>query len=165
MDTFAKVLNISECSEEQLIKIHKLTMEYKHESVPVGLFPGWQQGEFTETHRKNMSLAASKRVRTKEHIEKLHAGRKASKNSAEHAAAVISSRIGSKHSEESKEKMSNSRKNNPEVKKLASLAGKVSQLKRKESGYYQTEEYKEKCKLAWEKRRAKKLAKHTGGIC
>ena len=25
-------------------------------------------------------------------------------------------------------------------------------------------EYKEKCKLVWEKRRAKKLAEHTGGI-
>jgi len=127
-------------------------------------FDGWKTGEFSEEHRKNMSIAASKRKRTKEHITALHEGRKKSKNSAEHTAALISSRIGSKHSEETKQKMSEKRKNNPKAKELSSNAGKISALKRKESGYYQTEEFKEKCKLAWEKRRAKKLAKDIGGI-
>lgn len=68
-------------------------------------FEGWKKGQFTEEHRRKMSLAAKKRVRSKEHLEKLHAGRRSSKNSAEHSAALIASRLGSKHTEETKNKM------------------------------------------------------------
>jgi hypothetical protein len=52
---------------------------------------------------------------------------------------------------------------NQNTKKLSSNAGKVSQKKRIESGYYQTEEWREKVRLGWEKRRANK-SKTTGGI-
>ena len=72
-------------------------------------FDGWKKGEHTEQHRKNMSIAASKRIRTKEHIEKLQAGRRGSKNTTEHTAALVNSRLGSKHSEETKKKMSESK--------------------------------------------------------
>jgi hypothetical protein len=43
----------------------------------------------------------------------------------------IASRVGSKHSENAKKKMSESRKNNPMVKELASRAGKISAEKRR----------------------------------
>ena len=122
-------------------------------------FEGWKSENITEEHRKNMSIAAKKRLVngiTKEHAEKLHAGRRASKNSPEHAAAVIASRVGSKHSEEAKKKMSEKKIANPNTKKIASNAGSTSAKKRKESGYYQSEEYKKKMKAGWEKRRAKK---------
>ena len=119
-------------------------------------FEGWKSENITEEHRKNMSIAASKRKRTPEHIAALHAGRRASKNSPEHAAAVIASRVGSKHSEEAKKKMSEKKIANPNTKKIASNAGSTSAKKRKESGYYQSEEYKKKMKAGWEKRRAKK---------
>jgi len=129
-------------------------------------FDGWAKGQMTEEHRKKLREAYKKRFPngiSKEHAAKLHAGRKNSKNSAEHAAAVIASRVGSKHSEESRKKMSESRSSNPNTKKLASDAGKVSQKKRVESGYYQSEEWKEKVRLGWEKRRANK-SKTAGGI-
>lgn len=129
-------------------------------------FDGWQKGQMSEEHKRKLSEAHKKRFPngiTKEHAAKLHAGRKASKNSPEHAAAVIASRVGSKHSEESKRKMSKSRLSNPDTKKLAADAGKASQKKRIESGYYQSEEWKEKVRLGWEKRKANK-SKTMGGI-
>jgi len=125
-------------------------------------FDGWKSGTHTEEHLKNMSIAASKRKRTEEHINKLHEGRRASKNSQEHKAALIASRIGSTHNEETKKKMSEKKLSNPQTKLNASEAGKKSQTARKASGYYETPEYKEKCKLAWEKRKFKKLLTHGG---
>ena len=129
-------------------------------------FDGWQKGQMSEEHRRKLSEARKKRFPegiTKEHAAKLHAGRRASTNSSEHAAAVIASRVGSKHSEDSKAKMRKTRLANQNTKKLSSNAGKVSQKKRIESGYYQTEEWREKVRLGWEKRRANK-SKTTGGI-
>lgn len=127
-------------------------------------FDGWKKGEFTEEHRRKMSEAKKGKKLSESHRQNILNNRTGKKNSPEHKAALVASRIGSKHSEETKRKISETKKKNPVVKEIASAAGKISAIKRKESGYYQTPEYKEKCKLAWEKRRANKLAKHTGGI-
>lgn len=51
-------------------------------------FEGWQKGQFSEEHRRNMSIAASKRKRSPEHLAALHAGRRNSKNSPEHNAII-----------------------------------------------------------------------------
>lgn len=122
-------------------------------------FDGWKKGEMTVEHREKMAAAKRGKKISKEHHEKMLAGRKKRKNSAEHKAALIASRIGSKHTEESKKKMSESRKNNPNIKLISSEAGKASQKFRKDSGYYQSEEWKQVVKLGWEKRRANKLKK------
>jgi hypothetical protein len=127
-------------------------------------FDGWKKGEMTLEHRQKMSEAKKGKKLSESHRKNILNNRVGKKNSAEHTAALVASRIGSNHSEESKRKMSEEKKKNPVTKEIASAAGKISAIKRKESGYYQTPEYKEKCKLAWEKRRANKLAKHTGGI-
>jgi hypothetical protein len=122
-------------------------------------FDGWKKGEMSAEHRAKLAAAKKGRKISKEHHAKLVVNRKGSKNSPEHAAAIIASRIGSKHSEESKKKMSESRKNNPNIKLISSEAGKASQKSRKDSGYYQSEEWKQIVKLGWEKRRANKLKK------
>ncbi len=119
---------------------------------------------FSEEHRKNLSIAASKRKRSVEHICKLNEGRKQSKNSESHRAAIREfqkKRIESGYyqSEIHKETMSQARMLiEPETRKvIAKKAGKESQRKRIESGYYQSEEWKEICRKIWEKRRKSKL--------
>lgn len=119
-------------------------------------FDGWQTDKFTEEHRKNMSIAASKRKRTAEHIAKLHEGRRNSKNSVEHIEAIRKAKKGISNSKEAIERSIITRKLNNDTAKLASDAGKVSQQKRKESGYYQSEEWKLICAKAWQSRRKKK---------
>jgi len=52
------------------------------------IFEGWKKGQHSDEHRKNMSIAASKRKRTPEHLAALHEGRRKSKNSPEHIAAI-----------------------------------------------------------------------------
>lgn len=139
-------------SEDELLAQEKIFLEYKHESVPVNLFPGWKSEDFTNEHRKNMSIAASKRTRTKEHIEKLHEGRRNSKNSPEHAAAVIASRVGSKHTDEAKQKMSEKRKLNSNKYLISSKAGKASAEKRSLDPNYKKQQ-SEKMKAIWAKRK------------
>lgn len=84
-------------------------------------FEGWQKGQFSEEHRRNMSIAASKRKRSPEHIAALHAGRRKSKNSPEHNAIIkakaksfkkgnVPWNIGISHSDETKRKISESKK-------------------------------------------------------
>lgn len=96
-------------------------------------FDGWQKGQFTEQHRKNMSEAAKKRKRTPEHIAALHAGRRRSKNSTEHKAKLIESRLGTKHTTEAKEKMRLSREKlgKEKLKEIAAMGGKIGGLKHK----------------------------------
>lgn len=163
MDTFAIALGIQEWNVEEIKKSYLEAYSVEQTAIP-GAFPGWQKNEMTLEHRKKLSEAKKGKKLSESHRQNILNNRVGKKNSPEHKAALIKSRIGSKHSEESKKKMSESRKNNENLKQLASNAGKISAIKRKESGYYQTEEYKEKCKLSWEKRRANKLAKHKGGI-
>lgn len=88
---------------------------------------------FTEEHRRKISEANKLRFKdglSAEHASKLHAGRRNSKNSLEHTAAIIASRKGSKHTTEAKKKMSKAKLNNPNSRKNASLAGKISASKR-----------------------------------
>jgi hypothetical protein len=117
----------------------------------IGLaFKGWQKNEMTEEHRKNLSLSASKRIRTKEHIEKLHNGRRNSTNTPEHTAAILASRIGSIHSNETKVKMSQRKLDNPLTKLNASNAGKKSAMKRPPN-YSELQSLR--AKAAWKKRK------------
>ena len=110
-------------------------------------FAGWTSGTLTETHRKNMSIAASKRVRTPEHIEKLHNGRRNSKNSPEHIDAIVKYNTGRKMSDEAKQKMSLAKKG----KKLSEEH--KAKLGKQDYSFMQTEEYKEKVRLGWAKRK------------
>jgi len=119
-------------------------------------FDGWKAGEFSEMHLKNMSIAASKRTRTKKHLDSLHAGRRNSKNSPEHIAATVAARLGSKHTAESKKKISEAKRGKESSKAAASNAGKISAQKRKESGYYQSEEAKLRYAKMWQTRRSRK---------
>lgn len=152
MDIFANFLGLPEWNDQEI----KKTLEYiasiePDHSIP-GAFSGWKIGEHTEEHRKNMSIAASKRIRTKEHIEKLHNGRRNSKNSEKHKAALIASRLGSKHTKESKEKMSISKKANPKNKEIASAGGKASAAARP-SNYKEIQSAR--IKLWWAERKKK----------
>lgn len=119
----------------------------------VGLaFKGWQKGEMTDEHRKNLSIAASKRKRTVSHLEKLHAGRRGNKNSREHEAAIKAARVGSKHSDEAKNKMSIAKKGKESTKAAAINAGKISAQKRANNPLYKQQQ-SEKMKLVWAKRK------------
>ena len=120
-------------------------------------FDGWKKGQFSDEHRKNMSISASKRKRSPEHLAALHEGRRRSKNSPEHIEAVRKSRKGVPMSAEAIEKAKQSRLLNNDTTALASIAGKKSQMKRKESGYYQSVEWKQICKKSWEKRKKKEV--------
>lgn len=127
-------------------------------------FDGWQKGQMSTEHRKKLSESAKKRKLSPEHKEKLHQGRRNTKNSAEHTAAILTSKKSFVYTPESRKKMSDSRKALVNAEVLSSKAGSASQKKRLESGYYQTEEWKEKCKAGWETRRANAVKKTTGGI-
>ena len=88
-------------------------------------FEGWKKGEFSEEHKKQMSISASKRTRTEEHLLKLQEGRRKSKNSEGHVAALKAARL-------KQEKI------------------------RRESGYYQSEEWKNIADRITETKRKKK---------
>jgi hypothetical protein len=122
-------------------------------------FDGWKEGEFSEEHRKNMSISASKRQRTSDHLMKLQEGRRNSKNSEEHNRKISEKNTGRKSSKETIEKAKITRRQNNDNSKLASNAGKASQQKRKETGYYQSDEWKMICAKAWQNRRNNKLKK------
>ena len=118
------------------------------------------RGDFSEEHRKNMSISASKRKRSEDHLLKLHEGRRKSKNSIEHNEIIKKFQKERKESgyyetEDYKQLMSKSRLKIEKVKRkqIAKIAGKESSKKRKESGYYKSEEWKEICRKGWEKRR------------
>ena len=110
---------------------------------------------FTEEHRRKISEANKLRLKngiTSEHARKLHEGRRRSKNSPEHTAAIVASRLGSKHTEDTKKKMSEAKKNDPNCRINASLAGKISASKRPEN-YSQIQS--ERIKLWWVERKKK----------
>jgi hypothetical protein len=148
MDIISKALGINSLDNETFKNICDLN-GYEH-SDSVYCFVGWKRGEFSEEHKKNMSIAASKRIRTKEHIKKLHEGRRNSKNSVEHSAVIIASRLCSLHSEETKKKMSEKKLANPNTKINASKAGKISAMKRP-SNYSELQSIK--AKAAWARRK------------
>jgi len=154
MDTISLFLGLDPLLKEEIDNINDIISTHKHLNSVPGAFPGWKSEDFTDEHKNNMSIAASKRIRTPEHLAALHQGRRNSKNSAEHNAAA--SRIGSKHTTETKNKMSLAKIGKETTKLTASKAGKISAQKRKESGYYQSEEAKLRYIKMWETRRARK---------
>lgn len=151
MDNISKSLGLPPLDYISLQEI-ELLLNNKEHSVVAGCFPGWRAGEMSDTHRANLSKAASARVRTTDHIQKLHEGRRNSKNSAEHKAAVVSSRIGTNHTEDSKLAISKSRSSHPDRFEIARAAGKASAEKRKNNPEYKKEQ-SEKMKLIWANRK------------
>lgn len=124
----------------------------KHENDGL-FFEGWTAGTMTKEHRHNMSKAASKRKLSPEHKRKLNEGRRNSKNSQKHNEAIRQYNLGKNLSEETKQKISVKRKNNPKGSEISAKGGKSSQEKRKQSGYYKSQEWKDACKKGWETRR------------
>ncbi len=101
----------------------------KHENDKL-FFDGWAKGTMSASHRANISAAKRGKKISKEHAEKLHAGRKNSKNSAEHNAKIREAQLGSTHTDDTKKKMSDAKKNDPNIKELCSYAGQISVQKR-----------------------------------
>jgi hypothetical protein len=133
------------------IELDFSNVDFEHtDSVPC--FPGWQKGEMSEEHRKNLSIAASKRIRTEDHIQKLHEGRRNSKNSTEHTAKLIASRLGTNHSQETKEKMSAAKLKDENRFSNARKAARISADKRKDDPNYKLLQ-SQRTKEIWEKRR------------
>jgi len=99
-------------------------------------------------------MAAAKRGRTisEEHKKALNDGRKNSKNSAEHNARLSAVNKGKKHSVEHIKKSVETRKQNNDTSLLASLAGKISVQKYKNSPERQ-KAHSERMKLWWDERR------------
>lgn len=118
------------------------------------IFEGWKKGQFSEEHRRNMSIAQSKRKRSPEHLAALHEGRKRSKNSNEHNMAIIMSKTGTTMSEESKIKARKTRMENNDTKKLASNAGKISAQKY-QNDIERQKKHSERMKIWWSDRKKK----------
>ena len=78
---------------------------------------------------------------------KLHNGRINSKNSPEHNAAIVKYNTGRKMSDEAKQKMSLAKKG----KKLSEEH--KAKLGKQDYSFMQTDEYKEKVRLGWAKRK------------
>jgi len=126
----------------------------KHENDGL-YFDGWKKGEFTEQHRLNMSISASKRKRSSEHIKKLHNGRRGKKNSLEHNQALSRSRKGVPMDPKAIEKAKLTRMQNNDTKALASHAGKISAQKYK-SDLMRQQKHSERMKLWWKERKDRK---------
>lgn len=126
----------------------------KHENDGL-FFDGWKKGEFTEEHKHNMSISASKRKRSPEHIKKLHDGRRGTKNSLEHNQALLRARKGVSMNPEAIKRAKLSRMQNNDTKALASHAGKISAEKYKLDSVRQ-QKHSERMKLWWEERKNKK---------
>ena len=89
---------VAECSWKEAISLETAILKsvnarmneqfYNKHNGDGFIFEGWQKGQFSDEHRKNMSIAASKRKRSPEHLAALQEGRRRSKNSAEHNAII-----------------------------------------------------------------------------
>lgn len=134
------------------------TFYNKHENDGF-FFEGWKKGEMSEEHRSKISAAKKGKKLSESHKKAIanNNGRIGKTNSKEHKKALIESRIGSKHTEESKRKMSNSRKKNPRCKEMASEAGKASADKYKNSPERQ-KAHSERMKKWWADRKAVETA-------
>lgn len=126
----------------------------KHENDGF-FFDGWKKGEMSSEHRSKLSLAKKGKKLSESHKKTIadNNGRLGKTNSEDHKKALIESRIGSKHTENSKRKMSESRKKNPRCKEMASEAGKASADKYKNSPERQ-KAHSERMKKWWADRKA-----------
>lgn len=108
-----------------------------------------------ETREK---MAAAKRGRkiSEAHKKALSDGRRNSKNSPEHNEALRKFATGRKMSDEAIKKSVESRKQNNDTSKLASIAGKISAEKWKNDPKRQ-KDFSEKMKLCWAKRKQEKV--------
>jgi hypothetical protein len=126
----------------------------KHENDGF-FFDGWKKGEMSSKHRFKISLAKKGKNLSESHKKAIadNNGRLGKTNSEDHKKALIESRIGSKHTENSKRKMSESRKKNTRCKEMASEAGKASADKYKNSPERQ-KAHSERMKKWWADRKA-----------
>ena len=102
--------------------------------------------------REKMAKAKIGRKISTEHAKALHEGRRNSKNSKEHNEAILKTKIGVSLTSDHKNKISKSRKENPEIKSLASKAGKISSDRYKSDPERQ-KEHSERMKLWWKQRK------------
>lgn len=118
------------------------------------------RGSFTEEHRKKLSIAAIGRKDSPETIANRVAKNTGQKRTPEQLKKMSEAQKNKIYSEQGWNNIieGNKRKRGSEkAKRASSKAGKTSQQKRKESGYYQSEEWKIAHKKSVEKRRANKL--------
>lgn len=104
-------------------------------------------------------------ILSENHKQALHDGRRKTKNTEEHKQALAKGKASYKYTKEVKKKMSEAKQKmtKDHRKSVSSEAGKASQAKRQESGYYQSEEWKLCLKRGWEKRRLNASLSVTGG--
>ena len=102
--------------------------------------------------REKMASAKRGRKISKEHAEALHKGRRNTTNSESHTTAILKAKLGVRLTEEHKNKISNSRKKNPNTKNLAKNAGKISSEKYK-SDTERQKAHSERMKLWWKQRK------------
>lgn len=120
-----------------------------HKKMNLGRYP-------SADVREKMAKAKRGRKISTEHAKALHNGRKNSKNSKEHNEAILKAKLGVALSTEHKNKISKKRKENPEVKLLASKAGKISSDKYKSDPERQ-KAHSERMKLWWKQRKEERV--------
>jgi hypothetical protein len=116
-----------------------------HKKMNLGRFPSAEV-------REKMAQAKRGRKISTEHAEALHNGRKNSKNSKEHNEAILKAKLGVALTVEHKNKISKSRKENPDIKLFASKAGKISSEKYKSDPERQ-KAHSERMKLWWKRKK------------
>jgi hypothetical protein len=102
--------------------------------------------------REKMAAAKRGRKISESHKKALNEGRRNSKNSAEHNEALRKFATGRKMTDEAIKKSVESRKQNNDTSKLASIAGKASMEKYRKDPERQ-KQFSEKMKLSWAKRK------------
>jgi len=120
-----------------------------HKKMNLGRFPS------AEVREKMSKAKRGKKISAK-HAEALHNGRKNSKNSKEHNEAILKTKLGVSLTTEHKNKISKSRKENPNVKLLASNAGKISSEKYKSDPERQ-KAHSERMKIWWKQRKEERV--------
>lgn len=127
------------------------------------------RGKFTDQHKQKMREARLGTVQSEETVNKRvskNTGKKRTESQKITMSAAQKNKVYSDYDQWLINiKKANSKKTGSEMaKETARLAGKKSAENRKQSDYYQSEEWKNVVKRGWEKRRANKLEKTMGGI-
>jgi len=145
------IKKINAVSDKKWLNQTDITDKFYHEGP---------RESFSEDHKKKLSLARIGKKDSPEKIANRIAKNTGKKRTTEQLKRMSEAQKNKVYSEQGWNNIieSNKRKRGTKKVKIASSkAGKTSQQKRKESGYYQSEEFKLSCKKGWEKRRANKL--------
>lgn len=127
-------------------------------------FDGWKSEDMTEEHRKNMSIASKKRLRSREHIIALNEGRRKSKNSDDHNRRVTEARealtvAGYYQSDEFRKKICDGlKKADPEIIRARSIKGGRASAEKYRNSPKRQKQHSERMKRWWADR------KNNGGM-